>query len=649
MSINGRKFIGLCLTMINENVQREFFHSVIKRAAEYNCKVLVFNTITDLYNGTPYDMGEVRVFDLIPYDILDGLIIMSETIKDEEALGRMIEKAKEHNIYTVCVERPVKDCYNISFNYRGAFEAIVKHVVMKHGCRTINVVAGYRNNSFSDERIQCCRRVLEENGLELDERRIMYGDFWQGPTETAFDEFMASGLSMPDAFICCNDAMAMTICTKLKSIGKMVPDDVIVTGFDGIPEEQYHMPRLTTAKQDLDYAGEKAVDAIVASSSGRLADKFCVIDHKIIWSQSCGCKPIDYREATGRIEDLFRMSRGDSDYDTYMFDFIGEAASYDDIGELSRKVYKYANYYGYHYYALCLDKDFMNMSASYEKVVKENGEDIEDSDKKLILVENIDGTLYDPYYDTGLRQLDKAFEKYDVFVFWSIHFRSEHMGYGVTALSTGNDGLRENDVIRHIVKYTRNLNHVLEITNSQSALKSAVSKLHDLYIHDHVTGLYNRRGFYTELNRKIAAVLSVPEEKRYLTIISVDMDGLKFINDTYGHAEGDIALKTIAEALCSIWGENEICSRFGGDEFTVASVGTDPAASEALAEKIKEYLDSANKTLGKPYKVAASFGLHSELIEEGIIVDNLIKAADDLMYKEKATHKESRCRRAARN
>ena len=186
---SGRRYryIGLCLSRIHENIQNDFFHTAVRRTLEYGYKLLVFTSFTDLYNNDKYDDGEKKIYDLIPYDILDGLIVMSETIKNQEVLNGIIENAKKHNVYTVSVDKRIEGCYNVEFNYRSAFEAIVRHMVEKHNCRTVNVMAGFKDNPFSEERIQCCRKVLEEHGLTLDPARIQYGDFWSAPTAKAMD------------------------------------------------------------------------------------------------------------------------------------------------------------------------------------------------------------------------------------------------------------------------------------------------------------------------------------------------------------------------------------------------------------------------------------------------------------------------------
>lgn len=632
-----KRYIGLCLSKLNEYIPNDFVHAVIKRAVEYGYTVLIYNAFSDFYFSTDYDIGESNIFETIKYEILDGLIVMSETIKDENILNNIILKAKEHGIYTVCVDKRIEGCYNIEFNYRSAFSAIVRHVVEKHGCRTINLVAGFKDNIFSEERIQCCRKVLEEHGIELDPRRIMYGDFWSEPTAKAFDEFMLSGLEMPEAFICCNDSMAIAICSKLKEYGYSIPGDVIVTGFDGIWEEQYHIPRLTTAKQDMELAGEKAVDAVVAHLDGRDFDNFCCIDHKVVWSHSCGCKPIDYREATGQIAPLFRLSDGDNSYDSFMSDFCMFSSSADNISDLSEYVYKYSGNYGCYYYAVSLNENFMNIKDDSEVIGEKSNNKY--SKNRLILCERYNAQNSKPYYAEKLSLFEQAAKEYNAFIFWPVHFQEKSIGYAVSAISTGCDGMYKNADFRSMRKYSRNLNHVLEIANNNYMMKKMIMRLKNLYIHDH-TGLLNRRGFYAQ----IPELISKYSGRRYLIIISVDMDGLKSINDNYGHAEGDVAINAIAQALISIWGENEICSRFGGDEFIAASICmTDPVEqSETLSKGIKKYLDDFNLTSGKPYTVHASLGINHELIDGDFSVDSLIKKADDLMYREKASHKESR-------
>ena len=134
--------------------------------------------------------------------------------------------------------------------YRKGFEKIVRHVVEDHGARHVNMIAGFKNNSFSDNRIRIYQQVLEENGIPFEEERLGYGDFWDRPTRNVVKRFLASNDPRPDAIICANDAMAITTCSLLKEEGYRVPEDIIVTGFDGIQTGKYYTPMLATCEPD---------------------------------------------------------------------------------------------------------------------------------------------------------------------------------------------------------------------------------------------------------------------------------------------------------------------------------------------------------------------------------------------------------------
>ncbi len=633
-----KRCIGLCVARIGEYMASEFYMSAIRRAKEYGYGLLTYDTSAQtVWNN--YSRGEMKIFDQIDFDRLDGLIIMSESIQEETVLQSIIDRAREKGVFIVCIDRPIEGCYNVMFNYSAGFEAIVRHIVVKHGCTDIMMMAGIRNNAFSDERIDVCRRVMAEHGLTLDSSDIMYGDFWSGPTSRAMDKLLRSDRPLPQAIICCNDSMAMAVCAKLTEYGYSVPGDVIITGFDGIFDEEFHIPRLTTAKQDMQLAAEKSIDAIIANRDGRTIDRFALIDHRIVWSHSCGCKPIDYREATGRISVLFDMMTTDKEVDTVMQELNDDISASSDILSVAECIRRHSMNYDKCYYCLCVSEHFMNISSDYSSYLsKDNDSGL----SQLVVYESFDGHAVPPYCGRKPRFMEDALDKYGALLFWPVHFQEMTIGYGICSIMPEIHLQKDNGVLQRFPKYTRNLNHSLEIANSQSVMRKVISELQALYIRDH-TGLYNRRGFYDEIHRRIDKALE-DEHVHYLVIISIDMDGLKMINDTYGHSEGDIAIQAIADSMLSVAGESEICSRFGGDEFIISTI-TRRAPKKRAAEimaALTEALDAFNSESGKPYSVKIALGFTYKKISSDIHVDDLIKSADNLMYREKATHTESR-------
>jgi diguanylate cyclase (GGDEF)-like protein len=122
----------------------------------------------------------------------------------------------------------------------------------------------------------------------------------------------------------------------------------------------------------------------------------------------------------------------------------------------------------------------------------------------------------------------------------------------------------------------------------------------------------------------------------------IDMDGLKMINDNYGHREGDFALKTLASAMKECCYEGEICARFGGDEFLIFSDALNTETSNILAERIRKRLKEINSQINKPYEIAASIGCYITEAREEFPLFKVITKADEKMYEEKKKKKTSR-------
>ena len=115
------------------------------------------------------------------------------------------------------------------------------------------------------------------------------------------------------------------------------------------------------------------------------------------------------------------------------------------------------------------------------------------------------------------------------------------------------------------------------------------------------------------------------------------MDGLKGINDNYGHAAGDNAIHTVAKALQNSCPEDALCVRFGGDEMLAVMEGD--YAIGAIREKMKNWLEEYNSRAGNPYTVSASLGILVTSGNEELEFEDLLKSVDALMFQEKRRKK----------
>lgn len=150
---------------------------------------------------------------------------------------------------------------------------------------------------------------------------------------------------------------------------------------------------------------------------------------------------------------------------------------------------------------------------------------------------------------------------------------------------------------------------------------------------DPLTGLYNRRHFFGIAERELARY------RRYrqsLSLIMIDLDHFKRVNDTYGHYIGDQVLQSLAAAIGSLMRETDTPCRYGGEEFAILLPETDQAAAEHLGHRIKYVIESTEINTRKgPIQVTLSMGIASLQGAEDAGIEILVERADYALYEAK--------------
>jgi diguanylate cyclase (GGDEF)-like protein/PAS domain S-box-containing protein len=189
-----------------------------------------------------------------------------------------------------------------------------------------------------------------------------------------------------------------------------------------------------------------------------------------------------------------------------------------------------------------------------------------------------------------------------------------------------------NDITSPIIGGKGELLGVVMSFQDQTGCLRLEQELRLMTLTDDLTGLNNRRGFMLLSEQQLKVARRLGSE---VAVVFIDMDGMKWINDTYGHIEGDRALVDTAHILRETFRDSDIIARIGGDEFVVMVTDVNILSSEELAGRL--YITTArhNERLLKPYKISLSVGivLYDPLSHESI--DAIIDRADKLMYQEK--------------
>jgi two-component system cell cycle response regulator len=163
----------------------------------------------------------------------------------------------------------------------------------------------------------------------------------------------------------------------------------------------------------------------------------------------------------------------------------------------------------------------------------------------------------------------------------------------------------------------------------QRRLDITVRELYGLATRDELTGLFNRRYFFSEAERLIA-------EESELTLVLLDLDGFKPINDTYGHLAGDRILRDIGSLFLRRTRQHDIVARYGGDEFVLLMKNCKIPECEKLAARLASEIGSLQWTLGDDtIHVGVSTGFSASIYLDRPSVSQLLNAADRDLYKNK--------------
>ncbi len=206
---------------------------------------------------------------------------------------------------------------------------------------------------------------------------------------------------------------------------------------------------------------------------------------------------------------------------------------------------------------------------------------------------------------------------------------------GVAYAAENNLSAQEASVIRAILAV------MVMVVGSSKVLSRTLLELEYYAVHDPLTGLHNRRQFNDILHYEIGRS---ERHKHEFSVLMLDLDDFKDINDSYGHPTGDTALCAIADALLEHTRNGDLCARIGGDEFAIILTETGPEGARVVAENVSRALRemAITSSQGNRFHLTVSIGVSSYPID-GQTIDTLLEGVDAAMYKAKDMGKDSVC------
>ena len=627
---NKRHCIAVIVSEICEDYQTMLIDGIRQSAAESGYNVAVFASFFSGRSDSPLnEIGENNIFSLINYKLFDGFIVVPNSLERPGLLDNIVEQLKNTEKPVVYIDKENDDFYSVCSDDYSSFKLITNHLIQHHGFTRINCITGYPGLNLSELRLQGYKDALKENGIEVEEDRYTYGDFWRVAPVEFVEHMFTCGLELPQAVVCANDTMAIATCEALKERGIRVPEDIAVTGFDRILDGMVARPQLSSLEPSMTGIGMEAVKLIINVLDGKPVDKAYYVPGVFYPSESCGCVSQTQEQDKANLDLIFKSKELGQYFinSIYMSEHLQESEDVDDLfNRLAQYVHLLNDIKTLHVFLNDKWDILHDHNSAANKPMPIYSENVNTkfsfdlSEKMEALYSFPSELMFPPLFYNSLSP-----ETYFIF---PLNFQDKTFGYSVC--SCHGEAKTPDAIFRNWIKY---LSNALEHLSSKQHLEWALKRLERMSEIDSLTGVYNRHGYENRVHRMFD---NAKEETKDFLIIMGDLDCLKMINDNYGHAEGDNAIRIIAKALQNSFTEDEVCARIGGDEFIMFGTGHfDEEKLKSYPMRIQEYLDHYNNNSSKPYLIGMSLGICCQRASQDSILEEWIEKADENMYANK--------------
>lgn len=627
--VNGRRVIAICVSKDGNEENLVYINKLYEMAKERNYITIVYSMVSDIYSHREDSEQIFHMIHAINYSYVDAVIIVKDYMLSDSTVDAIVEDAMGHDKPRIIIGGYHENAFSIQYQGDRCFESIVRHVVEHHKCRNVYFMAGIENDEATDGWIEIYKKVLSENNIEFNPAKIGYGEYWAIPTHgvmARWNQTWIDKADYPDAIICANDAMALGVCEKLEEYGFIIPENIIVTGFDGTVQAKYHHPRITTGEREQDATCDIVMEVLETSFSTGDFFKMSVSQQYIMNTcQSCGCDVNHSDEDLRIINSLYNRIENARGHESYIYRMAGKSTEASDKYEISKV---FSNYL------------FPNSFIALRQGVFEKDDDYTEVD----FDETLDVITYNVPIRTGQKKmfpygiffpdyetLDRR-EKY--FSVYPITYDERLYGFFVAV------GITDVNNIYNINRLVNMTNVSMNMVRKNYQYKMANQNLTETHIREPLTGLFNMKGFVKAVEERY---ISNKDDRKFI-LFALDIERLKSINEGFGHEEGDKALVTLAEILRSNTSVEDIVAKYGVDEYLVAILTKEDTDynSYKFINGVLSSLNNHNKANGKPYSLGISY--ESIVGAPGSVeeLNNMIKEVTNLKRINKELHEEGK-------
>ncbi len=618
----------------DDDYQARILRGIFEQAFQRDMNVAVFSTSNAL-SYADCAVYPQRIFELPNPEKLSGIIYVPDTISgfDTHELTDRLKAVNQCKV--IAVDSAIEGMKCLISDYDIAIDDIVCHLTEVHNCKRIAFMAGFKGNLHSEGRLSAFRASMNRCGLEVDESLIYYGDFWYDCGKEVADSLVADDSNIPDAIICASERMAYSVYTELLDRGYNVPADIIIAGYsDGGNKFDF----ITSCGKNAEAIGRETVNMLLETELSDCGISYINDVVSVNCSFTCGCMHNPGNYFFRPKEDMFSERGGYFSLNNDMADKLLKTQSFSEFfGALDW----YTLFLGdYEHFSIALSEGWDELLPQTKRSYSR--------ETKMQLVLRHDNTC-DGGADRSIRY-DRKFDIADIHpvlwenrehpgAFFFMPLLSDDRNFGYVALSYGNEPRTIDEICAFWIK---DVIHGFESQKRLFAMRYLYDEMQKYAVTDRMTLLNNRNGY----NLKIKDIVrSAKKERGNVAVIMGDLNCLKYINDTFGHEQGDTAIVTAARAFSNAKIMGAVCEenfRMGGDEFLKIAYGNFTESTiETYISRIRTMLEEENRDSSREYPVYLSLGYCVMSSDNAENIDSMVTKADVEMYADKQRLKQS--------
>ena len=590
--------------------QRKVLEGIVDAARKDGNSVYVYSLTLTMDEDFNYGEASAALKDDL--SVYDGYIIYEESIYSQKIRDLIIAKLKTFDKPGASIDCRIPGMINVSSDNESAMTELSKHLIHEHGVRTVNFVSGPVDSIDAMTRKRVFVSELQTAGVEFDEERCYVGDFYARSGRDAVEYYEEKGLLKADAYVCANDQMALGVFYALEERGIRVPEDTFLTGYDNIFEAANHYPRITSVNRSEEKMGEIAYRNLIKAIEGESYEISPTVPSQPVFAESCGCplrRPVSHRTV---VNENARSRLKEVRYAEMVSDMSIELTSAQNIDDINNVLKKYIpDLGGDAFWAAYVEEDEQKGKISIRGGVR--------------YYNNKLGNYSDgDYFDRN--KIDNDTAGGNCYIVNALHYREKLSGFTVI----------RNSVMPLETEFYRifamNLSNAIEQVDNLTKMRQMIKTLDEMWVFDPLTHIYNRAGFFKFADEIVHKSRTLRQDMFFLFL---DLDGLKTVNDVYGHEQGDKMICEMADILRKTRQKEDLLMRYGGDEFVVFGKGISESKLNERVEEIRRAMAETNEKEDRKYMIDASIGSYIVPYSNSLPISQLIELADQEMYKEK--------------